>query len=176
MPPVTYPDQFTFYKIQGQDGLSILQVTDEIKEFGLLLEKLEADEYENNFRAMSAIKLAEVIEGILEEGEYESSAIATEGADYFGNGRSYEIDFLTNKFDIYLCKSPFMAMAVFRGSDQVKALLAGIQELANNAYFSEDDHNLGIIANLLRSSLVEADGSEECAIIVILRSYYLHNL
>ena len=69
-----------------------------------------------------------------------------------------------------------MAMAVFRGSDQVKYLLAGIQELANNAYFSEDDHNLGIIANLLRSSLVEAHGSEECAIIVILRSYYLHNL
>ena len=54
--------------------------------------------------------------------------------------RPYEIDFLTNKFHIYLCKIPFMAMAVFRGSDQVKALLAGIQELANNAYFSEDDH------------------------------------
>lgn len=143
--------------------------------FGLPEAKLEADEYENDLRATSAIKFAEVIEGILEEGEYESSVIATEGADYFGNGRPYEIDFLANKFDIYLCQSPFMAMAVFRGSDQVKELLAGIQELANNAYFFENDHNLGSIANLLKSSLVQADGSEECAIIVILRSYYLHS-
>jgi hypothetical protein len=175
MPSATYPNEFTFYKIQDQDDLSISQVTDEIKEFGILLEMLEADEHENSFRANSAIKFAEVIESILEEFEYETSVIATEGADYFDNARPYEIEFFTKNFNIFLCQSPFMAMAVFRGSEQVKALLSGIQELANNEYFSENDHNLGIIANLLRSSLVEADGSEECAIIVILRSYYLHN-
>ena len=177
MPALSYPDKYTFYRIQGRDDLSILEVADEITELGRLVEKLKADEYENCFRAMSAIKFAEVIESILEEDEYESCVISRDSTDYFGNPRPYDIDFLIEPFykkeSINLCENPSMAMVVFRGSAQIEELLSGFQELANHAFFSEDNYELRGIINLLKSSL--ADRSEQCAIVVILRSYELHN-
>ena len=177
MPALSYPDKYTFYRIQGRDDLSILEVADVIAELGLLVDKFKADDYDYGFRSMSAIKLAEVIESILEEDEYASCVISRDSTDYFGNPCPYDIEFLNEAFyrkgNIYLCANPYMGMVVFRGSAQIEEILSGFQELANHAFFSEDDHKLRGIINLLKSCLAER--SEQCAVVAILRSYELHN-
>lgn len=168
MPPLTYPDEFTFYKIPQE-------IANDVAFMGSMIESLDADEYENSFRSEMAIKFAEALENRLGQNESAACVLAMDGSDYFGNSRPYDIEDFERGFTITLCKSPFMAMAVWQTREQIDLISKIFSDLSSHPYFADKNPELTEIVALLKNTLAQRNEPEPLAVVAILRSYYLHN-
>lgn len=66
MPPATYPDRLTFYKISNNEDGDIEQVISQIVQAAKLMDEMPSDEYENSIGSNLALGFTEIIENYLE--------------------------------------------------------------------------------------------------------------
>ncbi len=159
-------DQFTFYRINAFKNMNPTEVAEDLINCGRMIEAIPSDEYENEFGTVMALKFSEVIEDTLMKGEYARCVISTMGT------APDEVEMLNN-FDIVLCQSPYLAMKVWPGIDAVGQILDYMKKIADLPFYAEKNQSLSEIVKLIRSSLESEKTSGGCAIVAILRSYYI---
>jgi hypothetical protein len=165
MPPATYPNQITFYKITQEQAL-------DLENIGRMLTSCNTDGYENPFMSSLAISFTESIEKNLEDSDNAECEISMDGADCYGNPRPYDTTDLEWSFRFTLCQEPYIALAVWHNNSQIHDLKEFMASLARHPYFVEvGNDGFFAVVGLLDDAITDAQSG---AVTAILRSYYVY--